>query len=227
MTILLLGRVGSHAYGLATPQSDEDWLGVYAVPTERLFVLKPPKETIVGKAPDTTLHEAAKYCRLALQCNPTALELLYLDDYTVKHERGAALVDIRHCFLSRQRVRDAYLGYATQQLRRMNDKWQPGCDDDTVRQSRAKHARHTIRLLIQSMHLDQEGHIKLKLDNAAEVTELAEEAAGGNTKYLNELFAIAESSFNRPESALPPEPQTTAVDYWLTQVRLELLTATL
>ena len=63
--VLLSGVVGSTAYGLATEDSDVDWLGVYAAPTEKILGLHPPQESIVSTAPDITYHEAGKYCRLA------------------------------------------------------------------------------------------------------------------------------------------------------------------
>lgn len=44
-TTLLSGIVGSQAYGMATPQSDEDRLGVVLMPTTSLIGLAMRKET--------------------------------------------------------------------------------------------------------------------------------------------------------------------------------------
>ncbi|WP_187171929.1 DNA polymerase beta superfamily protein, partial [Enterococcus faecium] len=59
--LLLEGIVGSTAYGLAGPDSDEDRLGIYAAPTEEFHGLNPPvgkRESVVTKAPDASYHEA-------------------------------------------------------------------------------------------------------------------------------------------------------------------------
>lgn len=119
--VLLSGIVGSTAYGLAHEGSDIDRLGVFAAPTVSLHGLHRPKESHVTKDPDVTLHEAAKWCRLALGGNPTASELVWLPDelYEVRTPLGDELIGIRSAFLSAERVRNAYLGYATQQFRRL------------------------------------------------------------------------------------------------------------
>src|SRR3712207_6802639 len=78
--IILQGIVGSTAYGLAREGSDVDRLGVFVTPTEELFYIAAPRQTIVTHKPDQTLHEIGKYVSLALKCNPTILELMWLPD---------------------------------------------------------------------------------------------------------------------------------------------------
>src|SRR5687767_11333145 len=135
---ILAGVVGSQAYGLATPTSDTDILGIYVTPTLHHFRLNPPAETVDGKvsvdgvpAGDATWHEVAKFARLALKCNPTVLELLWLPEYTVEEAEGQDLLDIRSAFLSAKYVRDAYLGYATQQFRRLETRSDGSFSADT------------------------------------------------------------------------------------------------
>src|SRR4051812_45488267 len=154
MNVILEGIVGSRAYGLAREGSDVDHLGIFAYRTNEFWVLSQPTETVTHSGPqyteDRTYHEVGKYLRLALQCNPTILELLWLpDELIVQHEfEGSALRVIRRSFLSEQRVRDAYGGYAVQQaerLRRRNLEGKEGFSSDTARRT-AKHARHCFRL---------------------------------------------------------------------------------
>jgi len=81
--IILEGIVGSTAYGLTTPESDIDKLGIYIQPTEDFYGLKLWTEkdfSIVTTNPDRTLHELGKFCRLALKCNPTITELLWIPE---------------------------------------------------------------------------------------------------------------------------------------------------
>jgi len=81
MDVLLAGVVGSTAYGLDGPDSDVDRLGVFAAPTIAFHGLTRPRESDVTTAPDQTLHEAGKFCRLALGGNPTVGELMWLKHY--------------------------------------------------------------------------------------------------------------------------------------------------
>lgn len=122
--VLLKGIVGSTAYGLVHEGSDIDQLGIFARDTDEVLSLKSFPETTVSTAPDKTLHEAAKYVRLALKCNPTMLELLWLDPAFYEHitELGQELINLRESFLSKKAVRDAYFGYATQQLKRVQNE---------------------------------------------------------------------------------------------------------
>lgn len=110
--VLLSGIVGSTAYGLAGPDSDVDRLGVFAAPTMALVGLRTPPETRVTSKPDSTLHEARKFCLLALSCNPTASELMWLPDnlYEVRTALGDDLIGIRRSFLCAKRTRNAYFG---------------------------------------------------------------------------------------------------------------------
>ena len=111
MNIILEAVVGSTAYGLATPDSDIDMLGVYVAPTEKILGLKSVQETIITKNPDKAIHEVGKFIHLAIQCNPTILELLFLEEYTTLTEEGKLLVDNRQAFLSKK-IFNAYGGYA-------------------------------------------------------------------------------------------------------------------
>lgn len=52
--LLLKGMVGSTAFGLATPESDKDYLGLFAVPTTDLHGLSQIQESYVYKNPDSS-----------------------------------------------------------------------------------------------------------------------------------------------------------------------------
>lgn len=122
MNVLLKGVVGSTAYGLNHGGSDIDYMGIFAHDTEEMLGLNEPKDSVVIKDPDTTLHEAKKFVTLALNGNPSVSELLWLDVYEVMTDLGARLVNMRDLFLSAPRVRSAYLGYATSQFNRLLDR---------------------------------------------------------------------------------------------------------
>ena len=88
--IILEGICGSQAYGLANEDSDQDVKGIYVAPTTEVLSLPPfnPGETIDHTDPDWTYHELGKYLSLALKANPTVLEVLFLEGYTIQTKSG-------------------------------------------------------------------------------------------------------------------------------------------
>jgi hypothetical protein len=120
----------------------------------------------VTTKPDRTLHEALKWCRLALDGNPTVQELVWLpgDLYEVCTGLGDELIGLREAFLSRKRVRDAYLGYATQQFRKLQARGD-GTFGSDVRNRSEKHARHLLRLLQQGTALHRTGRLELRVED--------------------------------------------------------------
>jgi len=216
MHVLLSGIVGSTAYGLAHAGSDLDRLGLFAAPTEELHGLHRPTESHVTTAPDRTLHEAAKWCRLALSCNPTASELVWLPNelYEVRTALGEELIGIRRSFLSARAVRNSYLGYAAQQFRKLSTR------DASDRQSRAraaKHARHLVRLVRQGVTLHETGQVVVRLADPEQVRELGERYAD-RPELAATVLADAESRFDRP-GVLPSAPDEAPAEAWLRRVR--------
>lgn len=220
VNVLLSGIVGSTAYGLATPASDVDRLGLFATPTEALLGLHPPKESIVTTAPDRTMHEAAKYVRLALAVNPTVTELLWLPDdlYETRSGHGDDLIGIRAAFLSAGRVRDAYLGYAAGQFRRLETR-QDGSFSADTRKRTSKHARHLARLLHQGRELYTTGHLSIRLEDPEHFRSFGERVAAGDLATAKALLANAEADLDRAHTPLPERPDEDAAEKWLLAVR--------
>lgn len=222
MTVLLQGVVGSTAYGLAHAGSDVDRLGVFAAPTRAFHGLHAPAPTRTTTGPDGTWHEAGKYARLALACNPTVLELLWLDQHDISGQHGADLIAIRGAFLSARRVRDAYLGYATQQFRKLEARADRTFSSDT-RLRTAKHARHLARLTIHGADLWRTGQLEIRLADPQQVADFGEQVAAGNLDVARQALAQAEATFNVDHTPLPDRPDETAVERWLLAVRATYL----
>ncbi|MFD9003383.1 DNA polymerase beta superfamily protein [Streptomyces sp. NPDC059582] len=217
--ILLSGVVGSTAYGLAHEGSDVDRLGMFAAPTEDLHGLRGPKESHVSTAPDRTLHEAAKWCRLALGGNPTVMELVWLPDelYEVRTPLGDELIGIRASFLSGRRVRDAYLGYASQQFRKLQSRGDGSFSADT-RKRTAKHARHLKRLCGQGYELYATGRLSIRVEDPESYHRFGEQVAADPAVALS-LLRRFEEAFEETRSVLPEQPDEAAADAWLRRVR--------
>ncbi len=210
MHILLQGVVGSTAYGLAGPDSDIDRLGVFAWDTYRHFGLTPPPESHVTTRPDSTLHEAAKAAKLILAGNPTAAEILWLESYEIRTPLGAEMIAIRDAFLCAKRTKDAYLGYATQQFRKLLARADGSFSSDIPPRRAAKHARHLMRLVDQGYELYTSGHLPVRLPDPQRYLDFGE-AVAADPQVAVPFMAAAEERFARARTVLPDEPRVGVV----------------
>lgn len=227
MTVILQGIVGSTAYGLAREGSDVDRLGVFTAPSEEFWGLHPPtgkEATYTRHNPDLTLHELGKFCSLALQCNPTILELLWLPGelYETMETPGFRLITdpLRSAFLSHKRVRDAYFGYATQQFTRLSNKQRfPDVPVNRIE----KHARHLSRLLVQGFQLYSTGTMSVRVEQPEEYFKFGERVANGDIDHARQVVDGYSRLFDRAESPLPEAPNSAAVEDYLISTRRALL----
>lgn len=219
--LLLEGVVGSFAYGLDTPTSDVDYLGVYVEPTRTFLGLHPPtrdRGTRQGRdGADATYHEVGKAIGLILSCNPTASEILWLENYTVATDFGLELVSLRSNFLSANKVRHSYFGYAMAQFRRMLHRRETqGLQDPRL----AKHARHTMRLLWQGYELYTTGVLPIRLPDPEPYFEfgrqMMEESGDIAAKAL---IAEYEQKFDSATSALAQRPNEAPLEDFLQRLR--------
>jgi hypothetical protein len=125
---ILFTLFGSRAYGTDTPTSDWDYRGV-CVPPRRYrdgFLHRFEQATDLGADADGTIYAISKFMDLAADCNPSILEVLFVDDEALLlcHPLGQVLRDRRMEFLSRKALY-TFRGYAVQQLRRIEThrKW--------------------------------------------------------------------------------------------------------
>ncbi|MEV0762654.1 nucleotidyltransferase domain-containing protein [Nocardia sp. NPDC050435] len=219
--LLLEGVVGSVAYGLDTPQSDVDYLGVYVEPTRSFLGLNPPtrdRGTRHGRgAADATYHEVGKAMGLILACNPTVTEILWLDEYTVATDFGRELVGLRSSFLSAQRVRHAYFGYAMAQFRRMLTRRETqGLQDRRL----AKHARHLRRLLWQGHQLYTTGTLPVRLPDPEPYFEFGRQmTTEAGEAAAKALIAEYEQKFDTARTALPQRADEAPLEDFIQRLR--------
>jgi len=214
--IILEGITGSKAYGLDTKDSDTDIKGIYVAPTEQVLSLGYDKKhaTKDHVDPDWVYHEVEKFMGLAMNGNPTILELLFLEGYTVLTKHGKMLVDNRHLFLSNV-IYKSYGGYALSQARKLNAR---GGTYGSGRSNRySKHTRHCFRLLYQGKELLETGNLTVRV----------------TPEMRKELFAIGEASpaeiidrfekefaeFDKIKSVLPDQPNKEEINKILLKIR--------
>lgn len=132
---ILIGLVGSHAYGLSTESSDLDYRGIFIAPKEYQLGCTTVEQKNKGwEAPgiipeldngqDVCIYELKKIIELLLNNNPNSLELLYLDNYLLLNDAGKELIENRELFLSKK-VKYSYSGYAYSQIKKVEShrKW--------------------------------------------------------------------------------------------------------
>jgi uncharacterized protein len=205
--------VGSRAYGLHGPGSDHDRRGVYAAPTRAFWRLGKPPTHLDGPADEQFSWEIDRFCTLALQANPTVLEILWSPLIERITADGEDLRDHRRAFLSRQ-VAETYGGYARDQLKRV--------DAGRARTGRTNHkqAMHMIRLLLAGAHVLRTGEILL--DVGPHRAALLDIKAGRTpwpyvTAWATDL--LADLSAAAATTGLPTEPDRETIDQLLLRVR--------
>jgi len=214
--IILEGITGSQAYGLDTESSDTDIKGIYVAPTERVLSLgwNLDKSTYDHVEPDWVYHEVQKFMKLAMGGNPTVLEMLFLEGYTVLTKAGKMLVDNRHLFLSNV-VRKSYYGYAFSQARKLNARG--GTYGNGRNKRYEKHSRHLFRLLYQGRELLETGSLTVRVS-----PEMREEIFSMGDLSPNELidrFTEEHERFDSIKSVLPDKPDREGVNKLLLRIR--------
>jgi predicted nucleotidyltransferase len=117
---IYLSMHGSHCYGTSTPTSDLDIRGIAIAPKEYYLGMTNNFEQATSKDPDLVIFELRKFIKLASECNPNALEIIFTDEQDHFHvsKLGYILLDNRNSFLSK-RVKFTFQGYAHAQMKRI------------------------------------------------------------------------------------------------------------
>jgi predicted nucleotidyltransferase len=131
---LLLVLTGSRGYGTNIESSDWDYRGIAVPPLDTYIGLNPRFEQVVDTEKKTTwkhypegmlepdadmqVTELGKFCRLAMECNPSVIEILFSDKIIYQHPLAEKLIENRDLFLSRL-AKPRFCGYALSQLSRI------------------------------------------------------------------------------------------------------------
>jgi predicted nucleotidyltransferase len=153
-TLLLKVLVGSRAHGLAAATADYDYRGVFVVPTsEHLRIGGKVKETAwiegaahlqqAGSVLDDTAWELGHFLKMAVQCNPTSLEVFAAPIEQATPE-GLELRALFPALWDSRKVVDAFVNYGLNQRKKLLD------DKD---QRWEKYAVTWLRVLCQAERL--------------------------------------------------------------------------
>ena len=117
---------GSHAYGTAHENSDQDTRGVFMQPTRDFLALDSPIQLVSDKRNDTVYYTLHRFLQLASAANPNIIELLYMPADCIQKTTPTMqhIIDQRALLIT-QKIVDTHIGYANAQLKkaRGQNKW--------------------------------------------------------------------------------------------------------
>ena len=128
-------RAGSLLYGTSMPTSDTDYSGIFVAPKEYYLglervemvdlskVVKLESGKNAAEAIDRNFHEMRKFMKLAVENNPTVLEMLFVNKENIifKNELGQRLLDARTLF-PWTGLKQKFVGYGLSQLHKAHIK---------------------------------------------------------------------------------------------------------
>jgi predicted nucleotidyltransferase len=219
LTLCLLVRSGSKAYGIDVEGSDDDYVGVF-IPRLRDFVSMAgiERDTYAQNGPDFTIHEIGKFCRLALKGNPAILETLWNPDVIRCDEWGRRLTSLRSRMLHRGSL-DVYIEYAEAQLRKMVKGKGLHAKGGEYN---GKFGAHLVRLLHAGIGLAASREVMVRV--APELAATLLEIRSGK-RTMGDVLELARPMLETLKrlaatNALPERPDTDAVDALVREARL-------
>lgn len=145
--IIFLTLGGSYSYGTNVETSDVDVRGCALNSPSDLLGLT-SFEQVVNTQTDTTVYSFNKLVSLLLNCNPNTIEMLGCkpEHYFCLTNAGKEMIDNRKLFMSRRAVQ-SFGGYATQQLRRLENAL---ARDKLSQARREEHIRNSMEGAVRS-----------------------------------------------------------------------------
>ena len=170
---------------------------------------------------DVVVYSARKWCRLALDGNPTVLLALFVPDEEVvfRNEVGAELVANASRFVSKLAA-DRFLGYLRSQKESMTGEVGAHTNRPelvAVHGYDTKFAMHALRLGVQGVELLTSGRITLPVPEPDR--EYLRAIRRGEVELAEVIGAVDRAERNledlRDGADLPAEPDRAWVDEWL------------
>ncbi len=218
LSLCLLVRSGSKAYGIDVEGSDDDFVGVFVPSLKDFLSLRGfGPETHAENDPDFTIHEIGKFCRLALKGNPAILETLWNPDVVHRTKVGDDLVGLKRSFLHRGSL-DVYVDYAEAQLKKMVQGKGLHAKGGAYN---GKYGAHLIRLLHSGLDLAETGEVTVRVSPGLTET-LLEIRAGKRT--MEQVQALARPLLEKlkgltRENSLPARADEERIDAFVIDAR--------
>lgn len=235
--LVFLTEVGSGVHGTSVSGTDDtDWMGVCVEPPEYVTGLGKfeqyerhtawDREAGVRERSgagdlDVVVYGLRKFCRLALDGNPSILTMLFVPDSSIllSTPLGKELLCMSWAFVARSAA-DRYLGYLHSQRNGMTGQGRVNRPELVEKYGwDTKFGGHAVRLGIQGLELMETGRIALPMEEKNR--EFILSIRRGEVSQ-NIVMAVVSSLEHRLREAkdknpagLPDRPNRRAVDRWL------------
>lgn len=159
---IMICQTGSHAYGLNTATSDEDWRGVFIPNLDYLLGLKTVEQVKV-KDDNWICHDIRQFVKIALKQNPTILEMLFIEPIYSTQIWNHLCLELRATI--RKSAFIPYSAYIRSQLHKGKARNPIGKRKEGVEASGydKKFTSHVARLAVQCIGLMRDGIIPVKV----------------------------------------------------------------
>jgi hypothetical protein len=211
--VILKVLVGSRAHGLHSEDSDYDYRSVYVLPTSDILSIGykyKGNDWLEGETEDNTSYEIGHFLSLAVQCNPTILEIFRAPVIT-SNQDGDNLRDLFPCIWSPKKCFDAFVGYGLNQRKKFLDR-------KDNRQN--KYAVAYIRVLWQLIKLLKTNELSVAIDNI-DIKELLLRWKHGDYT-MGDVINCSETAIEEAKKLLEDckhVPDLTKVNQFLVSIR--------
>ncbi len=180
---LFLTRHGSQAYGTNVAGSDEDFKGFCVPPPIYFTGFSQRFEQAEFHDPDMVVYDIRKFFRLAADCNPSIIEVLFTDaaDHRLTTKQGDLVLSKRDLFISRK-AKYTFSGYATAQLKKIKSHYKWLKNPPAHPPERANFNLPEMPLIPKSQLDAVQAHIRKKVENWDVDLEMVDDASRINLK---------------------------------------------
>lgn len=171
--LVFICRTGSKAYGLDTPESDDDFRSIF-IPKVKYILGLQNVEQIKVKDDDWIAHDIRQFIKIVIKQNPTILEMLFADKIVYESPLWVELRPKLKQLITKQafkpysayvksQLRKAELDKITQKRKELIEKYEYDC----------KFMSHVARLAVQCIYLMETGEIPVKVPHPFRTTIMA------------------------------------------------------
>ena len=234
---LVAATMGSTSHNTYVPKEDPDSIDDVDI----MIVIVPPPRFQLGLRSwehwtlqkdelDVVVYSLRKFVGLLLKANPNVVGLLWLkpEHYLLRHPLFELLIENRHAFSSKVAY-DAFAGYATAQIRKMEGgafKGYMGARRKELVERRgydAKMAAHAIRLLRMGTEFLETGRMKVFREDDAEDIRAIKRGEWSLEQVKEEAErGFARALAARARSPLPDRPDSGRAEELLLEIALSL-----
>lgn len=231
MQVVLEAEIGSTAYGLNTPTSDHDFMGVYLETAESLLGIAPEAKSMRDRPRDEgeksqtddeerTIYPLRKYVAMAASGSPTMFAMLHSANVTVPDKIG--LRENRDMFLSKQIIA-RHIGYADGITCQLSGESRPRTNRPELIDAHGwdtKSGMHVLRTTMCGLELVTDGTMTMPM--RADHQEYLLSVRGGDVPKDEVLAHVGQLrdqlSVLEGFCPLPERPDYTRINTWLIDV---------